>query len=106
MSVYNMHNLTRYCFIPVDGPVILYEYFNCEKLSEHLNLINEVRPPIFWQEKPMIKKQLSVWSLVDLKKIIGEINDTELLCKKNPQISKVIFFNFFSEICKKANNFS
>ena len=54
----------------------------------------------------MIKKQLSVWSLVDLKKIIGEINDTELLCKKNPQISKVIFFNFFSEICKKANNFS
>ena len=70
------------------------------------NLINEVRPPIFWQEKPMIKKQLSVWSLVDLKKIIGEINDTELLCKKNPQISKVIFFNFFSEICKKANNFS
>ena len=28
MSVYNMHNLTRYCFISVDGPTILYEYFN------------------------------------------------------------------------------
>ena len=24
MSVYNMHNLTRYCFIPVNGPTILY----------------------------------------------------------------------------------
>ena len=24
MSIYNMHNLTRYCFIPVSGPVILY----------------------------------------------------------------------------------
>ena len=24
MSVYNMHNLTRYCFIPLNGPVILY----------------------------------------------------------------------------------
>ena len=48
MSVYNMHNLTRYCFIPVNGPVILYEYFNCEKLSEHLNLINEIRPAITW----------------------------------------------------------
>ena len=24
MSVYNMHNLTRYCFISVDGPTILY----------------------------------------------------------------------------------
>jgi len=48
MSVYNMHNLTRYCFIPVNGPVILYEYFNCEELSSHLNLINEIRPAITW----------------------------------------------------------
>ena len=48
MSVYNMHNLTRYCFIPVDGPTILYEYFNCEILSKHLNLIDEIRPAITW----------------------------------------------------------
>jgi len=48
MSVYNMHNLTRYCFIPIKGPIILYEYFNCEKLSDHLNLINEIRPAITW----------------------------------------------------------
>ena len=48
MSVYNMHNLTRYCFVPVNGPVILYEYFNCERLSSHLNLINEIRPAITW----------------------------------------------------------
>ena len=26
MSVYNMHNLTRYCFIPVDGPTISVSY--------------------------------------------------------------------------------
>ena len=48
MSVYNMHNLTRYCFVPVDGPTILYEYFNCEILSKHLNLIDEIRPAITW----------------------------------------------------------
>ena len=48
MSIYNMHNLTRYCFVPVNGPVILYEYFNCEKFSKHLNLINEIRPAITW----------------------------------------------------------
>ena len=48
MSIYNMHNLTRYCFIPVNGPVVLYEYFNCERLSSHLNLINEIRPAITW----------------------------------------------------------
>ena len=70
------------------------------------NLINTSRPPIFWKEKPLVKKQLSLWNLNDLRKIIADINNTELLCKKNPQISNSIFFNFFSEICKKANNFS
>ncbi len=48
MSVYNMHNLTRYCFVSVSGPTILYEYFNCEILSKHLNLIDEIRPAITW----------------------------------------------------------
>ena len=66
----------------------------------------EIKPTVFWKEKPLLKKQLSIWSLNNLKKIIDEINNIELLCKKNPQISKVIFFNFFSKICKKANNFS
>ena len=70
------------------------------------NLINTSRPPIFWKEKPLVKKQLSIWNLNDLRKIIADINNTELLCKKNPQISNSIFFNFFSEICTKANNFS
>ena len=70
------------------------------------NLLNEMKPPIFWKEKPIVKKQLIIWSLNDLKKTIQEINDTEILCKKNPQISKVIFFNFFNKLCKKANNYS
>ena len=69
-------------------------------------LINNSKPTIFWKEKPLVKKQLNLWSLDDLKKMIDDINSTELLCKKNPQISNSIFFNFFSEICKKANNFS
>ena len=70
------------------------------------SLINSSKPPIFWKEKPTIKKQLTVWSFNELKKIVKEINNTEALCKKNPQISKIIFFNFFSMICKKANNYS
>ena len=70
------------------------------------NLLNASKPPIFWKEKPMVKKQLAIWSLRDLKKIVYEINDTEILCKKNPQISKTIFFNLFTKLCKKANNYS
>ena len=70
MSVYNMHNLTRYCFVPVNGPVILYEYFNCEKLSEGLNLIDEIRPAITWDYFSNGDK-----SEAQLKKWINEVKD-------------------------------
>ena len=70
MSIYNMHNLTRYCFIPVNGPTILYEYFNCEGLSSHLNLINEIRPSITWDyfsNGDQASVQLNKW--------VSEVND-------------------------------
>ena len=70
------------------------------------SIINSSRPPIFWKEKPQIKKQLSIWSLEELNRIINKINSAELLCKKNPQIAKIVFFNLFSNICKKANKYS
>jgi len=70
------------------------------------SLINAIKPSIFWKEKPMVKKQLSIWNLDELKKLIDDANNTELLCKKNPQISKNIFFNFVSDICTKASNSS
>jgi len=70
------------------------------------NLINNSKPFIFWKEKPIIKKQLSIWAYNDLKSIIYEVNNVELLCKKNPQISQIIAFKFFSELCKRANSYS
>ncbi len=76
------------------------------KSSNVDNLINSIKPSIFWKERPLVKKQLSIWKLDDLIKMVKEINNTELLCKKNPQIANGIFFNLFSEICKKASNFS
>jgi len=78
MSVYNMHNLTRYCFIPLNGPVVLYEYFNCEGLSSHLNLINEVRPAITWDyfsNGDRANEQLNKW--------VKEIRDLTNLYSKN-----------------------
>ena len=68
-------------------------------------LLNTFKPPIFWKEKPLVRKQLTIWKLKDLKEIVSDINNTEILCKKNPKISNSIFFNFFLGICKKANSF-
>jgi len=83
MSIYNMHNLTRYCFIPVSGPVILYEYFNCEHLAKHLTLIDEIRQGITWD-------YFSVGDQVEnqLKKWTGEVeNLMNLHCGKNKQLA-------------------
>ena len=76
------------------------------KLNNLDKLINSSTPTIFWKEKPLVKKQLSIWNRNDLNKLINEINNTELLCKKNPEISNAIFFNFFTKICSKAKNSS
>ena len=82
MSVYNMHNLTRYCFVPVNGPVILYEYFNCERLSNHLNLIDEIRPAITWDYFSNGDQ-----AGVQLKKWINEIKDLSNTYFKNKKIA-------------------
>ena len=48
MSLFTMHTLTRYVFIPVSGPVILFDYPKSKHLSEHLNTIDEIREVISW----------------------------------------------------------
>ena len=79
----------------------------CSSSDKNLDhILDNSKPPIFWKEKPIVKKQLTIWNLRDLKKITKEINNNELLCKKNPSISKAIFFNFFTKICKKASRHS
>ena len=84
--------------------------FNMKMLEKKYNnldlLLSASKPPIFWKEKPMVKKQLTIWNPNDLKKTIQEINVIEMMCKRNPEASKIIFFNFFTQICKKASNYS
>ena len=44
MSVWTTHNAVRYCFIATDGPVVVFDFHGCEHLSDHLDLVDEVRP--------------------------------------------------------------
>ena len=66
--------------------------------------ISKFRPPIFWKEKPYVKQQLINWSESKLKKLINEINEIELLSKKNNQISQSLLLNFIFENSKTVNN--
>lgn len=69
-------------------------------------LLNSTRPPIFWKDKEMVKKHLKIWKKSRLNGVISEINNTELLCKKYPQISKMIFLNLITKLCREANSYS
>ena len=48
MSMFTMHFLTRYVFIPTQGPVILFDYPKCEHLSKDLCTIDQIRECIAW----------------------------------------------------------
>lgn len=68
------------------------------------SVITNYKPPIFWKEKEIIKQQLKIWSEKSLSKLINEINDTELLIKKNMSISLNILLNFIFLNSKITNS--
>ena len=48
MQLWISHNAARYCFVAAEGPVIVFDYHQCEHLSAHNPLIDEVRPAQSW----------------------------------------------------------
>lgn len=46
-------------------------------------VLSTFKPPIFWKEKEIVKKQAQSWSTKEIKKIIYKINDLEAIVKKN-----------------------
>ena len=82
----------------------LYKLKRLKKLKIELEnkkntdaVISSYKPPIFWKDKDMIKQQLKIWSLPQIKSLINKTNDMELLIKKNSQASNQITNNFILE---------
>ena len=48
MSMFTMHIISRYVFIPAEGPVILFEYPKSEHLAEGISTVDEIRDCIVW----------------------------------------------------------
>ena len=91
-----------------DGIIILRTYL--QKAKRLLNiykrqdrntnwdsLINDHKPPIFWKDKPIIKKQLENWSKSKVIDLINNINKTEIYLKKNSSSSLLLVFNLIYE---------
>ena len=69
------------------------------EIDNNINIdqvISSFRPPIFWKEKNIVKKQAQSWSTNEVKEIIFKINDLEALVKKNTSNSMLFVSNFVS----------
>ncbi len=48
MQLWCTHNAVRYALVMADGPLILWDFHNCEHLSGHLDEIDEIRHGETW----------------------------------------------------------
>ncbi len=65
MQVWVMHNGARYAYVGADGHLIVWDYNNCEFLSGHNHLVQEVRPAIgatFFLAGPRYQEQAQRWA--------------------------------------------
>ncbi len=67
--------------------------------------ISSAKPAIFWKEKEIVKEQIYKWSPENIKKLIYELFEIELLIKKNLNSSVKLITNFILEqTTEKTNN--
>jgi len=66
--------------------------------------ISSFKPPIFWKDKPLVIQQARSWKKWELKNLIYQSNEIELLIKKNSVIGKNILSDFIINNSKKINN--
>lgn len=65
MQVFSQRNPARYLFLPLSGPVVLYEFAGCEHLAEGLETLDEIRPAItasFTAAGPGIARREREWA--------------------------------------------
>ena len=58
------------------------------------SVIANFRPPIFWKDKELVKSQMKIWSLNNIRKLMYLLNEKELLIKKQSQNAINILYDF------------
>jgi len=48
MAVWSLHSIARYAFVPVEGPIVLFEMGSTQHVTRGLSTIGEVRPSTPW----------------------------------------------------------
>tara|TARA_B100000609_G_scaffold195885_1_gene190483 strand:+ start:249 stop:1259 length:1011 start_codon:yes stop_codon:yes gene_type:complete len=79
--------------------ISIYEFNLDEKNAA--KMIEEYKPPIFWKEKNIVLTQMSKWTKDELNILLEKINQIEIMCKINYEISETIFNKFLLDVVTK-----
>ena len=67
--------------------------------------INNLKPPIFWKDKPIFLNQAKKWNLKKINKILNKTYNIELILKSNPIINgSILIKSLLLELCVTANS--
>lgn len=83
MQVWVMHNGARYAWVGADGHVILWDYYGCEFLTAHSDVVAEVRPAIgstYFLSGPRYAEHAARWTDEMLAVITAR-------CGSNPRVA-------------------
>ena len=68
------------------------------------DVISSFKPPIFWKDKEIIKRQIDSWSYKSIENLVFRISEIELLIKKASNNSVNIISDFIIEQVQTASN--
>jgi len=69
------------------------------------NVINNIKPPIFWKDKQNIIDQLKIWNIKKIQIILKKLYEFEITVKSNGNINKdLLLKKLIIDVCNTANS--
>ena len=96
---FNFNEIVGPLKFKINKLISIYEYDSTEKNISRL--IEKYKPPVFWKEKSVVQIQMSKWTKDELILLLEKINQIEIMCKTNYEISETIFNKFLLDIVTK-----
>ena len=83
----------------------LYEIIKVHRINNDYDYtLDNLRPPIFWKDKPIIREQLKKWNQKKIESMLLRIAETEILIKKNSNLnSDVIIKDLLISVTDQAS---
>ena len=73
-------------------------------INKYDQILETVKPPVFWKDKPVILQQLRKWNQPKLDRILAKIGETEILMKKNSYLrNDIVIKELIISLTNKAS---